>query len=64
MFLQGAWYDNGSFEASKSFVIIGAITYIIDTIEKSSIPCMNKKGKRLKLRREDTTQERQEDKNN
>lgn len=53
--IEGTWVADNSFQLTRSFIVIGAVTYIFDLIEKSvSIPFEHKE-KKIQINKKDIT---------
>ena len=55
--VEGKWVADNSFQSTRSFVIIGAVAYIFDLIEKSSSIIYDHKQKKIQISQGDTKRE-------
>jgi hypothetical protein len=53
----GKWVADNSFQSTRSFVIIGAVAYIFDLIEKSISILYEHKQKKIKISKQETKRE-------
>lgn len=56
--VEGKWVADNSFQSTRSFVIIGAVAYIFDLIEKSITILYEHKEKKIKINQKDATPQR------
>ena len=54
----GNWVADNSFQSTRSFVIIGAVAYIFDLVEKTVGIIYEHKQKKIKISKEDTRPEK------
>lgn len=61
--VEGKWVADNSFQSTRSFVIIGAVAYIFDLIEKSSGIIYDHKQKKIQVSQGDTKKGNTEESN-